>query len=173
MSQLKFKNKKMEDDFIKDMACLRFCIAMLTLAAEGDSYGGDIKIPAIDSNNRDMKKIKEYTFDLKKLTDEVCDKVDNKTINKIMDLNSDFFQVMIKIMQVHTDVSIPHICGYMIEKMLDRDNVYFKLRVVTRVWGIKRIIKLFEKHGIDSTKTEKFIGYSLAGSLSSVKIKKG
>ena len=168
--QLNFKNKKTRDHFIKDIACLRFCIAMITFAAEGDDYGGDIKIPKLAKTNIDIKKIQGYTYSLKELADEICDRADNKTINQIIKINEDFFLVMLRIMSPYTNVSIPHVCGYMLEKMFNRKDVYFKLHRVNRVWGLKRIVKIFEKHGIDSSATDKFIGNSLAGALANMKI---
>lgn len=170
MSQLVFKNKKMEENFIKDMACLRFCIAMTCLSLEGDSYGGDIKIPDLATNNRDIKKTQEYNNDLKNIADDIGDRLSYQLNQSIMNLSSSFFPTMVKILGKHTDVSMVHVCGFMIEKMYNRTDVYFKLQKVGKVWGIKRIIKVFEKHGIKSTDIEKRLGYSLAGALKSAKV---
>lgn len=171
MKLIKFKNKKTKEQFIKDVAGIRFSIAMLETVCNHNDFDGELLIPDVDKSNKDIKKIKACTENLKNLINKISDKISAKDNEIILNFSTSFAGTMFKIMNPHSGVSIPHICMYMLEKLLNRDNVYYKFRVITRAWGVKRVVKIFEKHKIEADKKDKFIGYSLAGAIASQKLK--
>lgn len=168
---IKFKNKKTREQFLKDVAAIRFGVAMLETVCNCNDFDGELLIPKVDKTNKDIKKFKEYTENLKNLINEVSDKISAKDNEIILNFSTSFTGSMFRIMNPHTGVSIPHVCMYMLEKLLNRNNVYHQFKVITRAWGVKRVVKIFEKHKIEANNKDKFIGYSLAGAIASHKIK--
>lgn len=151
---LQFKNVKDRKNFIKDMATVRIAISMMDVSLQGDSFNGEIKTLHINKDRKEIKKANEYLTALKNMFHKIHQDMSPKDINTAIYVSENIFKEMVKISLNYSKISLAHVALYLTTLKLNRKDAFVLLEPFTRIWGIKRVIKIFEKNGITANGEE-------------------
>lgn len=151
---LQFKNVKDRKNFIKDMATVRIAISMMDVSLQGDSFNGEIKTLHINKDRKEIKKANEYLMALKNMFHKRHQDMSPKDINTAIYVSENIFKEMVKISLNYSKISLAHVALYLTILKLNRKDAFVLLEPFTRIWGIKRVIKIFEENGITANGQE-------------------
>lgn len=74
---------------------------------------------------------------------------------------------MVKISLNYSNISLVHVGLYLTTLKLNRKNAFVLLQPITRTWGIKRVIKIFEENGITANGQEEEMAKELLEKIES------
>ena len=164
---LQFKNVKDRKNFIKDMATVRIAITMIDVSLEGNDFNGEIKTFHINKNRKEIKKANEYLMYLKNMFHKIHQNMSPKDINTAIHVSENIFKEMVNIGLNYSNISLAHVALYLTTLKLNRKDAFVLLEPITRIWGIKRVIKIFEENGITANGQEEKMAKELLEKIES------
>lgn len=151
---LEFASVKSRKNFIKDMATIRIAISMLDVSLQGDDFNGELRTFHANKDRKEIKKANEYLTALKNMFHNIHSDMSPKDINTAIYVSESIFKEMVKISVGYSNISLAHVALHLVMLKLHRKNAFLLLQSITRLWGIKRVIKIFEENGITTTGDE-------------------
>ena len=151
---LQFATVKSRKNFIKDMATVRIAISMLDVSLEGNDFNGALKTFHVNKDRKEIKKANEYLTALKNMFHKIHSDMSQKDINTAIHVSESIFKEMVKVSVGYSNISLAHVALHLVMLKLDRKNAFVLLQPITRLWGIKRVVKIFEDNGITTTGDE-------------------
>lgn len=151
---LQFATVKDRKNFIKDMATIRIAISMLDVSLQGDDFNGEIKTFHANKDRKEIKKANEYLMALKNMFKNIHQEMSPKDVNTAIYVSENIFKEMVKISVSYSKISLAHVALYLTMFKINRKDAFLMLQPITRTWGIKRVIKIFEENGITASGQE-------------------
>lgn len=151
---LEFDNVKDRKNFIKDIATVRIAISLLDVSLQGNDFDGEIKTLHLNKNRKDIKKANEYLDSLKNMFYNVHSQLKQKDINTAIYVSENIFKEMVRLSANYTNISLAHVAMYMLDFKINRKEMFVIFQPLFRLWGIKRVIKVFENNNITTTGQE-------------------
>lgn len=164
---LQFKCVKDRKNFIKDMATVRIAISMLDVSLEGNDFNGEIKTFHINKNRKEIKKANEYLMALKNMFHNIHKDMSQKDINTAIYVSENIYGKLANIGLNYSNISLAHVALYLTTLKLNRKDAFILLQPITREWGIKRVIKIFEENGITTNGQEEEMAKELLEKIES------
>lgn len=165
-----FKKVKDRKIFIRDCVCLRVAMSMIQTSLMSKHTDESLKTLHENKQRKQIAKCQSYLDTLNSFQADIISKLTDKDIDAIKGLSERFFKEMLSIIlerQAH-GVSLIHIAFYMIEEKFKHDNLHKDLKVFTKAWGTKRVVRLFEENGIYSSGLEQNVACDLALALKKI-----
>lgn len=164
---LTFNKVKERKLFLRDMATLRIAISILETSIVGYECEEDIQLLHKNKQRKELKIATKYLNVLKKETLLIHGMLSQKDINAIIAISEKIFTHLVKIekklklIQFNKKISLPHIVFFLLNERFDRENIFPKLKMFVKTWGVKRIIKIFEQNNIKHNDYEKIFAKEL------------
>ena len=124
------------------------------LSLQGEDFSGAIKSFHANKDRKEIKKANEYLTGLKDIVQKIHQDMSPKDINTAIYVSEKIFKDLVKISHSYTEISLAHLALYLVTLKLNRKDGFVLLEPFIRIWGVKRVVKIFEENGIKATGQE-------------------